>query len=95
MNRIWNQERVDSADASDAAFAAYYATLITPFAVDAWLMLAELKQLGFCPDIDHRDHIADGIANTRRFLDTAKDADPDFCAMLNEGVQHLSKMKKI
>ena len=49
MNRIWNLESVSKDDATDAAFAAYYATLIVPFAVDAWMMLAELKHARILP----------------------------------------------
>ncbi|MGA2544819.1 MAG: hypothetical protein ABSG78_24990 [Verrucomicrobiota bacterium] len=91
MNRIWNKERVDPADGSDAGFAAYYATLIAPFAVDAWIMLDELKKLGFCPKIDNRDHVKEGIKHVTRFLETAKNADPEFCSLLNEGIKHLSR----
>jgi hypothetical protein len=93
MNRIWNQQRIDPGDAFDAAFAAYYASLIAPFAVDAWLMLAELKQLGFCPEIDKRDHVKEGVVSARRFLETAKNADPEFRRLLNEGIAHLSRME--
>jgi len=94
MNRIWNHQRVSPADATEAAFAAFSATLVTPFAVDAWLMLAELKGLGFCPEIDTRDHLREGIRNAREFLETATNVDPEFRALLNEGIMHLSKMGK-
>src|SRR6266404_3084736 len=94
MNRIWNQQRVGPGDASDAAFAAYYASLIAPFAVDAWLMLAEFKQSGFCPKIDSRDHVQEGIKHARGFLETARNPDPEFCSLLNQGVSHLSKMER-
>jgi hypothetical protein len=95
MNRIWNQQRVDPADACDAAFAAYYATLIAGFAVDAWLMLAELKKLGFGLEIDKRDHGREGVRGARTFLETAKNADPEFCRLLDEGIQHLGRMEPI
>ena len=94
MNRIWKKQRVDPADLSDSAFAAYYATLIAPFAVDAWIMLTDLKQLGFCPNIDNRDHVEEGIKGARRFLETAESVDPEFCALLNKGIELLSKMKR-
>jgi hypothetical protein len=93
MNRIWNRQNVSDSDASDAAFAAFYATLIVPFAVDAWIMLAELKQRGFCPDIDNRDHVSEGLNNTRAFLETATNIDPRFHAMLSQGIKHLSQMR--
>jgi hypothetical protein len=92
MNLIWSRQRLDPADASDAGFAAYYATLVAPIAVDAWLMLAELRQLGFCPEIDRRDHAREGVASARKFLESARDAEPEFCRLLNEGITHLSRM---
>jgi hypothetical protein len=93
MNRIWGQQTFDPADAFDAGFATYYATLIAPFAVDAWLMLAELKELRFCPEIDKRDHVKEGVLSARRFMGSAKNADPEFCRLLNEGIIHLSGME--
>lgn len=94
MRKLWNKKYVNPADLSDAAFAAYYATLVTPFAVDAWIMLAELRQLGFCPKIDIRDHITEGVENVQNFLETAKNADPEFRALLNEGIKHLTNMRQ-
>jgi hypothetical protein len=94
MKRIWSRQPVDPADASDAGFAAYYATLIAPFSVDAWMMLAELRGLGFCPKIDKRDHVQEGIECARRFLEANQSADPEFRALLSEGMDHLSKMGK-
>jgi hypothetical protein len=93
MNRIWNRQSTSGNDASDAAFAAYYATLAVPFAVDAWMMLAELKTLGFCPEIDQRDHVSEGIRRTREFLETASDVDPQFRSLLSDGIGHLKQMK--
>lgn len=94
MNKLWNKKYVNPADLSDSAFAAYYTTFVTPFAVDARIMLAELKKLGFCPKIDERDHIAEGIKNGHKFLETATNVDPEFSALLNEGVKHLTEMSK-
>jgi hypothetical protein len=53
-----------------------------------------IRQLGYCPEIDNRDHVKEGIEKARRFLETAKNADPEFCVLLNEGIKHLSKMEK-
>lgn len=94
MNRHWNNKQVDPADLSDSAFAAYYATLVTPFAIDAWIMLSELKQMGFCPEIDNRDHITEGIENSYKFLESASNVDPEFRALLVEGIKHLTQMRK-
>ncbi len=93
MNLIWNHKHVNPGGGSDAGFAAYYATLIAPFAVHAWMMLVELRQLGFCPDIDRRDHVKEGITKASIFLQTSINADPDFCTLLQIGIVHLSKME--
>ncbi len=95
MNRIWNKRSIEPVDASDAGFACFYGSLIAPFAVDAWLMLMELKQLGFCPTIDERDHVKDGIKHASLFLVTAKNVDPDFRVLLEQGIYHLSKMESL
>jgi hypothetical protein len=94
MNRIWDGQNVSSSDATDAAFAAYYATLIVPFAVEAWMILAELKQRGFCPEIDTRDHVTEGIDFTRAFMENGRNIDPAFRAQLSQGITHLSEMRK-
>jgi len=91
MNRIWNRQNVSQGEATDAAFAAYYATLVAPVAMDAWLMLEELKELGFCPEIDNRNHAKEGLLNARGFLDNARNPDPEFCTLLRKGMQFLSK----
>jgi hypothetical protein len=92
MNRLWKRKKVSIGDASDAAFAAFYATLIVPFAVDAWIMLAELKTLGFCPEIDKRDHVKEGLNSAHDFLQTARNVDPELSSLLKNGILHLSKM---
>jgi hypothetical protein len=94
INRIWKKQHVSPPDAVDAAFAAFYATMIVPIAVDAWMMLAEFKEMGFCPEIDTRDHLKEGIDGARRFLESAKSIDPQFRSMLTEGIRHMTDMQQ-
>jgi len=89
MNRLWNQQHINPNDLSDAAFAAYYATLVAPIAIDAWIMLAEFRRLGVCPDMDSRDHANEGVQYAETFLERYADADPEFRELLLKGVQQL------
>jgi hypothetical protein len=93
MNRLWDGKRVDPAAINDTAFAAYYATLIVPFTMDAWLMLAELRQRGVSLEKDSRDHVTEGIAKAHEFLANFPDADPVFRDLLTKGAEHLRAMK--
>jgi hypothetical protein len=92
MTKHWAGRPAKPADLLDASFACYYASLISPIAIDAWLMLAELKQLGFCPDIDQREHATEGISAARDFLNRATNIDDEFRALLVKGMNHLSNM---
>jgi hypothetical protein len=94
VNRIWNGQRVNTADALDASFASYYATLIAPFAIDSWIMLAELRHYGICPEIDDRDHVSEGVKQAEQFLATAKNADPGFRELIAQGISQLARMAK-
>jgi hypothetical protein len=92
LQRIWSGSQVDHANAIDSGFAAFYASLITPFAADAWLMLAELKRFGACPDIDKRDHVREGIAGVQSFLKSNRTVAPEMRQLLKEGIEHLKAL---
>jgi hypothetical protein len=94
MIRLWDQKPVTPGIVQDVAFAAYYATLIAPFALDAWLMLAQLRQWGTTLEIDGRNHAEEGMANGRAFLDSNPDADPEFLELLRAGIDQLAHAGK-
>jgi hypothetical protein len=92
MNRLWNGQQVSHVLMLDTAFAAYYATLVCPFAVDAWLILLDLHQRGIDLEIDGRDHAAEGISNAEQFLRDVHDADPQFRDLLTAGIKQLRQV---
>lgn len=94
MNRLWDRKCVDPAAVKDAAFAAYYATLIVPFAVDAWLMLAQLKRWGVKLEVDGREHATEGIVRAQEFLENVPTADLEFRDLLIKGIEQLRQVGK-
>ena len=50
---------------------------------------------GFCPEIDNRDHVRDGLNCTRTFLETARNIEPEFQRLLTQGIKHLGEMGKV
>lgn len=93
VNRLWKNEHTDGAQLTDAGWAAFYATLIAPTAMGAWIMLTELRQLGLCPHVDKRDHLKEGTESARKFLEEAPEAAPEFRSLLKQGVDQLRKME--
>jgi hypothetical protein len=94
MKRIWNKQYVKPVTVRYTAFAAFYTTMICPFDVSAWLILAELRKMGMSLEVDGRDHATEGIANGEDFLARFPDADPEFRVLLTEGIKHLRQAGK-
>jgi len=83
LNVKRDEIKLDSDDVRDAAFAEYYASRMSPIAVDAWLMLAQLRNWGFNLECDQRDHCAEGVAACEEFLRVCPNADMEFCSVQN------------
>jgi hypothetical protein len=94
-DRLWQHESIAPSEIIDPAFAAYYATLAAPCAIDAWIMLAQLKLMGYCPKIDTRDHVAEGRYYAERFIEKAQSTSPEFCADLKAGIEILNALETV